>query len=392
LKSIFSFRRKTLYFDGILNQHTASENMIALLRQLSKSYYFFKRIKVESRLLEPYSLGPLQRTSTELTRTRLHTENVDFIRMSSLQDEVVWQKKILDPRRYVLVQTPYLKATYEPSIDQALRNSNVIYQNYGVNLADTPEMHYQLAEYKLMRFINVSFPEEIDFFVERGIQKDRLILTGNPLIWEVYKRSRMRSRFQRGTGKILWSPHWTRQWSNLESIVEPMYHYFLNHPLMTLTINAHPFTYDITGHDMTHFQDAYSIENANTKSTLNALLKLPNVNITRGNLVEDILNHDHLITDGVSIIAYWAITGKDLTILRRSNSPRLSTLFYKYFHNLPNVQMLEQSDLSTESQLQNLFSSSSTGLIRKEKPHSIGIYEDSPGALMLRGICKQFDI
>ena len=44
-------------------------------------------------------------------------------------------------------------------------------------------------------------------------------------------------------------------------------------------------------------------------------------------MVEDCIRADFCVTDGVSIIAYWAATGNPLAILRDTHSPDMSIQF-----------------------------------------------------------------
>ena len=51
------------------------------------------------------------------------------------------------------------------------------------------------------------------------------------------------------------------------------------------------------------------------------LLSLSNVRLSRDSLPNDILSSDALLTEGVSIIGYWASTGKPMAVYRDENSP-----------------------------------------------------------------------
>jgi hypothetical protein len=55
-----------------------------------------------------------------------------------------------------------------------------------------------------------------------------------------------------------------------------------------------------------------------------SFLGLPNVTRSQNSLVFDVTTHDRLITDGVSIIGYWGLTGKPMIVWRDSESPELN--------------------------------------------------------------------
>lgn len=54
------------------------------------------------------------------------------------------------------------------------------------------------------------------------------------------------------------------------------------------------------------------------------LLRLPNVRLSTSSLLSDVLRHDALLTDGVSIIGYFADTGKPLAVFRDARSPEFN--------------------------------------------------------------------
>jgi hypothetical protein len=43
--------------------------------------------------------------------------------------------------------------------------------------------------------------------------------------------------------------------------------------------------------------------------------------MSSASMIDDVLRADYLITEGISIIGYWATTGKPIAVLRDPNSP-----------------------------------------------------------------------
>lgn len=54
------------------------------------------------------------------------------------------------------------------------------------------------------------------------------------------------------------------------------------------------------------------------------LLNYENVELSSKTLIVDVIRSTHLITEGVSIIAYWATTGKPILVVRDSNTPQFN--------------------------------------------------------------------
>jgi CDP-glycerol glycerophosphotransferase (TagB/SpsB family) len=102
------------------------------------------------------------------------------------------------------------------------------------------------------------------------------------------------------------------------------------HPEIKIVFRPHPLLKDALFKSPNKYEKIYQREIKKSLDPrldnfvverIHEMLNLPNVFLSTGTLPEDILESDALITSGVSIIGYFAATGKPMLIYRDSNSP-----------------------------------------------------------------------
>jgi hypothetical protein len=105
------------------------------------------------------------------------------------------------------------------------------------------------------------------------------------------------------------------------------------HPSCRLIFRPHPIlrhaidTYLAHGTSAVHREAARSVDVREDRwalELLRTLLRLSNVEISSRSLEEDVMRSDGLVTDGISIIALWAATGKPMAVFRDAASAPLN--------------------------------------------------------------------
>ena len=160
---------------------------------------------------------------------------------------------------------------------------------------------------------------------------------GNPLLYELRSRLPPADPARDETAKLLWAPHWTkalwdgtRGYGRWRESVAALLDWKKSRPSGHLVFRPHPLFkaalefYLGTGKSVAHREAAKSINIGADRWALELireLLALPNVELSTSSLVDDILRCAALVTDGISIIAYWSATGKPLLVIRYSASP-----------------------------------------------------------------------
>lgn len=231
----------------------------------------------------------------------------------------------------IFLQSPYLEhypewfSTLEPDADFA-------YAGYGISLSNYYEGHFNTLVIQFSKYLLSASPYEFDGYQMNSSKRSTVIFSGNPLMYELRSilKERAIENFPYKT-RLLWAPHWSKDWLNgtqgfaqwkktigvvldfarlnphIEIVVRP-------HPILRETIMASQFEHRlITNREAIKSIDLES--DLNELSKFVELLNLENVSMSGNSMLEDVLSSSHLITDGVSIIAYWATTGKPMLVI-----------------------------------------------------------------------------
>lgn len=247
------------------------------------------------------------------------------------------KKTILANNSVVFIQTPYLNDHYIKSSQVLLSGVRLGYLNYGVNLADTPEYHYGLEIYKDISLLLVANDFEEKQFTEKGVKPENILVSGIPVIHEILYHSdnsnsaaaaaEAKAKAKAKTLKLLWAPYWAGTWSNWEKALAQLYPIAMQYPQLEITVRAHPLLSPITARKVPKEYQTAKATHSDSESIFQQFLSLPNVKISKNTIIADCRSNDLLLTDGVSIIAFWAATGKQQGIIRRESSPNFSTQF-----------------------------------------------------------------
>ncbi|MDA8863415.1 hypothetical protein N9H87_04270 [Pontimonas sp.] len=210
----------------------------------------------------------------------------------------------------VWLDTPYVKAL--PEAWRRLPGTvRLVYSGYGIQLTEWQEGHFGLPIFEHIDPIMVSSQSDFDHFI--GFGREKLIFSGDPLLYEVSRVSRGKKEPQ-VVEKILWAPHWTTRWvdgtpgfATWQWSTKPLYKYFRSNPERFLVIRPHPLL---------------NIREGSWKSRRHyrKLIALPNVSVSEESFLADLLRTQVLISDGVSILGYYGALGKPVVFLQNAGA------------------------------------------------------------------------
>jgi hypothetical protein len=231
----------------------------------------------------------------------------------------------------IFLQSPYLE--HYPSWFSSLqRDVSFAYAGYGISLSNYFEGQFKTPLIQLCRYLLAASPYEVGGYQKHLEQESTVFFSGNPLMYElrraIHDETHSRGQFK---PRLLWAPHWSKDWINgtegfaqwrrtvgvlldfansntkVEIIVRP-------HPILREAILASQFE----NREMTNRESLKTIDlnlDLDQLNNFKKLLNLPNVSMSGNTLLEDILWSSHLVTDGVSIMGYWATTGKPMLVI-----------------------------------------------------------------------------
>jgi hypothetical protein len=191
------------------------------------------------------------------------------------------------------------------------------FAGYGA-LLDTWEWgHYQLPSLKSCAWLLAESEFVRDKYVEYGNDPSRVVVTGNPLMFELRRRLSGLNGTASPRRTVLWAPHWSRTWfeykrgySRWEEAV---------HAVLEAAKDAVGADFVVRPHPL-FMQQLDPSGDEHTKA-FQELLELDNVSFSTSGFVDDILRSDVLLTDGIGIIAYFATTGRPMAVIQDSDSP-----------------------------------------------------------------------
>jgi len=269
----------------------------------------------------------------------------------------------------VWVQTPYPEHYPQWFWDTAA--GRVSYAGYGLTLSTWEQGLYGLDMYRTARWLITESEAVRAGYVRFGADPERVCLVGNPLLYML--REALVTSAPPST-ELLWAPHWTEDWfgrpgfSTWRETAPVIRDFAVANPESRIRLRPHPLL-------------PAAIENAAADDTgaqvYRELAALPNVTVSSRRLVEDILDSAALVTDGVSIIAYWAATGRPMAITRDETVPPF---------NAAGERFVELSDRTTSaSQLRDwLETPASRGDGTKRRAFSEEVHPTGPDSPVAR--------
>lgn len=168
---------------------------------------------------------------------------------------------------------------------------------------------FGLDTYKKCRWLLATHESMRDGYLKNGIQPERILLTGGPLMFEVQHPSNEPDE----RNDLLWAPHWMEDYFGKGSFatwrwVAPLLlAHARAHPEMSIVVRPHPF--------LAKAIDASAPDDVDA-ADYRALLGLPNVTLSQRSVVDDVLASGALLSEGMSLNVYFATTGKPLGMTR----------------------------------------------------------------------------
>jgi|688.fasta_scaffold167068_3 hypothetical protein len=247
--------------------------------------------------------------------------SVNYVLSPTISELPVWVERQLkewnelndfnfatDSDKYDLIfyQEPYLELLEKKWIPTGQKSSGkTIYLGYGLGLSNWQKGHFELELFAKLNYIIAHRQKDVrKFQIDDSFTE--VLGHGDAVLHDIFIKSKVHQakKFQ-----VLWAPHWSREWvdgsrgfSQWEKIILPFFIFALLNPEINFLVRSHPL---------------FVINNfALRKIVFRLLAKLKNVKFSDGSLIQDIVNSSCLITDGVSIIGYFAITGKPILIFK----------------------------------------------------------------------------
>lgn len=194
----------------------------------------------------------------------------------------------------------------------------IIYSAYGLGVQLIKWDHgvYELPFFARCSLILASSPYSLRRYLSSAFAPRAAFWGGDPLMYELTHIEPVSSGTPPSdTPSILWAPHWSEKWvdgepgfSTWKSTVHDVYAVAHRNPSAQFIVRGHPLM-QVGGDD--------PLSRKATKR-YNALLELPNVRLSTVSMKQDIVESTALLTDGISIIAYYAATGKPMAVVRKA--------------------------------------------------------------------------
>jgi hypothetical protein len=238
---------------------------------------------------------------------------------------------------FLWLNTPYKE--HQPRWLTKL-NFKLAYSGYGLPMSNWTKGHFQAEMISSCKLLLAS--SEYLFSGYKRIQNESqlVLFTGDPLMWNLRKYLKFNSKRIFPMKKLLWAPHWSSNWfdgsqgfSRWMEKVGVIHDFAKMHRDLQIVVRPHPLLLNalLDGKEKANriyqreidgiFDPIKVIDSINE---FNSLISLDNVLLSTSTLAEDVTSCDALITTGVSIIGYWAATGKPIAIYRDTGSPNFN--------------------------------------------------------------------
>jgi hypothetical protein len=221
----------------------------------------------------------------------------------------------------IWIQTPYPEH-YPDWFWSAVDGQPLCFAQYSISMMTWEFGLYQLSTYGLCRWILVESNALRNGFLANGAPAEHVITADNPILYELRHRPPAEQAI---TNDLLWAPHWSQDWfgqrgfSRWREVAPVLLEFATRHPETRVVVRPHPL-----------LQRAVEVAE---QSDLGArayldLFSLPNVVLSDRSIADDVASSAALLSDGLSILAYFAATGKPLGVVHDAESPDFNELGY----------------------------------------------------------------
>ncbi len=207
------------------------------------------------------------------------------------------------------------------------------YIGYFLSLADYPFGQFAAPLIQNSKYLIAGSPYELEYYQRECKSAANIIFAGNSLMFKLRAQIKKCSpRSSTGIKEILWAPHFSNSWidnskgfSRWRLCIEPIFKLINLNPNLSLTFRPHPLLAAALKTELRNIPNLIH-QGVPVFSELELLqfrnlLSLPNVEFSEGPMLDDIIKCDALVTDGLSIIAYWAATGKPMLVVQDALTP-----------------------------------------------------------------------
>lgn len=210
----------------------------------------------------------------------------------------------------VWLHTPYPEH-YPEWFWRAAEDFPLAYTPYGATIPATvwEEGAYGLDTFRRCTWLVASDADLRDGWIAHGVPPERIVLGGDKMYFEI--RRRRDEPVERRD--LLWAPHWIEDMFGKGSLATwretapVLLDYASRHPETSLVVRPHPFLEKAIEEAPDDDVDA---------TAYRRLLALPNVQRSDRSLAEDVLGSDALISEGMSVLVYFATLGRPIGMLQ----------------------------------------------------------------------------
>lgn len=235
---------------------------------------------------------------------------------------------------FIFLQTPFME--HYPSWLLSF-HGKFAYAGYGLPMTDWKEGHFGQEFVKKSTLLIAGSLYEFEGYKEIINSKADVVFSGNPMMWKLRQELTMQNTEHDQGLQLLWAPHWSPIWFNSsrgfsrwKECLLPVLEFSRTNPNVRVLLRPHPIlslaleTQKSSNVSLLDYEvlSVQSEENFDEYLRIyEELLRLGNVSLSQNSLISDVLNSDFLLTEGVSIIGYWASTGKPIAVYRDQDSP-----------------------------------------------------------------------
>lgn len=268
--------------------------------------------------------------------------------------------------RATFLQSPYPEH-FPEWILANIKNFNIAYAGYGIPMSNYYDGHFRTPIIQNAKYLLASSKYELDGYLKNTSKKTQIILTGNPLLYEIRRVNENLSGLNVSNPVVLWAPHWSTEWlggakgfSRWNETFDVVYEFAKSNPDIRVVFRPHPILREAIWSGSRYTRSTSNREALKTRKSifgrsinqnLRRFLELENVEFSTSNMADDVTRSSHLITEGVSIIAYWAATGKPILVLRGLDSPKFN---YEGEKLISHMQISESSSETSIWLLKNV--------------------------------------
>jgi hypothetical protein len=242
--------------------------------------------------------------------------------------------------RAMFLQSPY-NEHYPDWFENLHSEINFAYAGYSINLADYYPGTYGSSIVRNSRFLLAASQDELNGY-RMVARADAIVqLTGNPLLFQLRKMITENKDRPKKLTRILWAPHWTNSWTDSSGgfarwgiALEAIHMFARKNPEKEILFRPHPLLRTAIDAERKKEKILKNRESIKTQESdnfktfvpeLKEFLRLKNVKVSKDTMLQDVYQSDLLVTEGLSIIAYWATTGKPILVLRDDQSPKFNS-------------------------------------------------------------------